>query len=372
MEAYQSNVWKSVNQNDFVQEFDDSEQYSMLETKAFQNFQTEFQPTGIQGLIGYPCENTALQYNQQIEGIFMEPQMYITSRKETSSYWQSHFQVDQPKSLFECKFSTGANTELRPETVEEDSFGIPYDNRRTPTARDALLGMDSLNNELLSQNIDSLLLEIPPSDFNIFDSKDKMSILKGELLATNFGSTSDNSWENTELSNNLFQHDFSAEHLNPSWSYINSKSFTEDCNFQTQAKSNFETLYPCDTCLNTFNSKDMLLRHKCIFSRDKHFQYEIYERNFSPTGHLSEIKSAETNEKFFQCGICKQTLLQTNFEWHMLTHTASPNQGVILKEKISETEHFNRLMCTNTEEKTYQCNICKRKFSLKPNLARHM
>ncbi|GFY45716.1 uncharacterized protein TNIN_447961 [Trichonephila inaurata madagascariensis] len=218
MEAYQSNEWKSVNQNDFVHDFDDSEQYFMLETKDFQNFSTEFQPTEIQGLIGYPCEDTATQYNQQIEGISMEPQIY--NGEETSLHWQNQFEVEKPKSLFECKFSTGANTELRTDRVGEVSFGIPYDNRRTPTARDALVGMDSLHNEFLSQTIDSLILEIPPSDFNFLDSKDNMSVLKGELLATNFGSTSD-----AELSNILFQHDFSVERLKPSWSYINSKTF---------------------------------------------------------------------------------------------------------------------------------------------------
>ncbi|GFY42582.1 zinc finger protein 84, partial [Trichonephila inaurata madagascariensis] len=255
-----------------------------------------------------------------------------------------------------CKHTTTTNR------IEEDSFGIPFDNRRTPTARDALLGMDSLNNEFLSQTIDSLLLEIPPSDFNFLDSKDKMSILKGEVLATNFGSTSDNSCDNAELSNNPFQHDFSVERLKPSWTYLNSKTFTEDCNFQTHAKSNFEKLYHCDFCLNKFHSKDILLKHKCIFSRDNPFQYEIYERNFSPTGNLSEIKCAHSNEKSFQCVICKQTLLQTDFEWHMLTHNASPNQGDISKEKISETEHFNRLMCTDTEKKLHQCQVCKKNF----------
>ncbi|PRD25897.1 UNVERIFIED_CONTAM: zinc finger protein 84 [Trichonephila clavipes] len=199
-----------------------------------------------------------------------------------------------------------------------------------------------------------------------------MSILKGELLATNFGSTSDNSCENAELSNNLLQHDFSVERLKSSWSCIHSNTCNEDCNFQTQSKSNFETTYHCDTCLNKFHSKDTLLKQKCIFSRDKPFQYELYKRNFSPSEHISQIKSEHSSENYVQCVICKQTLLQTDFEWHMLTHTASPNQGDISKQKISETEHFTRLMCTNIEEKIYQCIICKREFSLKRYLALHM
>ncbi|GFU67223.1 uncharacterized protein TNCV_251311 [Trichonephila clavipes] len=191
MDAYPSNEWKSVNQNDFVQYFEYSKQYSLLES------------------------------------------IYNANGQVTSLQWQDEFQLDEPNSLFECSFAIGACTALRQERVQKHSL----DSRCTLTACVALLGMDSINIDFLSQSIDSLFLEIPASDFNFFDSQGVISVLKDELLATNFGSSSESSCEYVELSNSLFKPDFSVESLKSSSSYMNSNTFIEDHNFQTEVKS---------------------------------------------------------------------------------------------------------------------------------------
>ncbi|GFQ85918.1 hypothetical protein TNCT_280001 [Trichonephila clavata] len=76
MEDYQSNEWKCATQNGFLKHFEGSEHSSMLETNAVQNFQTEFQPIENDALLVNSSQNTDLQYNLQMEGNFVEPQMY--------------------------------------------------------------------------------------------------------------------------------------------------------------------------------------------------------------------------------------------------------------------------------------------------------
>ncbi|GFY61518.1 zinc finger and SCAN domain-containing protein 23 [Trichonephila inaurata madagascariensis] len=351
MEAYLSNDRNVVFQNEFLQNIENEDLFPLFPTNAFENFQTEFQPTENVALF---APSSALQYKPQIEGNVMESQMYKVSGHETSSQWQNHIQADQPNSFFECNYSNGVNSELRQEREQETPFDISFDSRRIATASETILGQDSLNNDLLSQIIDTLLLEIPPSDFNFLDSQEEICVLNDELLATNLGSTIESNSEYVDLSNNRFKNDLSVESLKSSHSSKNSNTFIEDHNFETQAKPDIETAYHCDTCLNKFHSNDTLFKHKCIYSSEKPFQNEIYERNFSQMEHLSKYTHAHTMEKFFQCIVCNQKFLTTDFEQHMLEHSTSQIQKATSKHKISLKEHTPQ-MCTHTPEKPYQC-----------------
>ncbi|GFT48475.1 hypothetical protein TNCV_3822601 [Trichonephila clavipes] len=112
----------------------------------FPNFQNEFQPTEDDKLFGFSSENTALQYNPQMEGTIGEPQMYNARGQETSFQWQNPFQTDQPNSHFQYNSSSGINTEKRERRVHEDSVHTSFDSRRTPTASGTLFGLDALSN----------------------------------------------------------------------------------------------------------------------------------------------------------------------------------------------------------------------------------
>ncbi|GFY53092.1 uncharacterized protein TNIN_62581 [Trichonephila inaurata madagascariensis] len=237
---------------------------------SFTNNQTEFQKTEDDGLFRerYCSQNTALQYIQQPEGNFANPQIYNASGHETPLRWKNNFQADQINSIFEYKYSTGGNTEQREIRLQDNSVDISFDSRRMTTACDSLLGMDSLNNDFLSQTIDSMLLDISPADFNFLDSHGEMSVLNDDILASIFGSTNESNCENVELSNNLFKDDSSAESLKSSCCYINSNTLIEDYNFQIQANSGFKASYHCESCLNKFNSKDTRFSNtrKCILA----------------------------------------------------------------------------------------------------------
>ncbi|GFY55307.1 zinc finger protein 84 [Trichonephila inaurata madagascariensis] len=255
---------------------------------------------------------------------------------------------------------------------QEIPFDISFDSRRIATASETILGQDSLNNDFLSQIIDTLLLKIPPSDFNFLDSQEEMCVLNDELLATNFGSTIESNSEYVDLSNNVFKNDLSVESLKSSHSSKNSNTFIEDHNFQTQAKPDIETAYHCYTCLNKCHTNDTIFKHKCVYSSEKPFQHEIYERNFSQVEHLSKYRNAHSMEKFFQCIVCNQKFLTTDFERHMFEHSTSTIQRATSKHTISAKEHLTPQMCTHTEEKTFQCDVCKQEFLQKFSLIQHM
>ncbi|GFT61366.1 zinc finger protein 28 homolog [Trichonephila clavipes] len=369
MEAYLSTKQNPVFHNEFQQIIENEDLLSLLHTNVSENSQTKFQPTENGALF---APSTALQYKPQMEGKVMESLMYNVSGHEASSQCKNHIQADQPNSFSEYNYSNGINSELRQEKEHKIPFDISFDIRRIATASETLLGQNSLTNDFLSQVIDALLLEIPPSDFNFLDSQEEMSVLNDELLATNFGRTMESNSEYVVLGDNIFKNDFSVESLKSSHSSKNSNTFIEDFNFQTPAKPDIETAYHCDTCLSKFHSNDTLSKHKCIDLSDKSFQHEIYERDYSQMEHLTEYRKAHSTEKFFQCVVCKQIFLTTDFERHMLEHSTSPIQRAAFKHKFSAKENLTPQMCTHTEDKTYQCDVCKQKFMQKFPLIQHM
>ncbi|GFV19268.1 zinc finger protein 16 [Trichonephila clavipes] len=341
----------------------------LLQTNASEISQIEFQPTKNVAFIGPP---TALQYKPQMEGNVMESQIYKVIGHETSSNWQNHIQEDQPNSFFECNYSNGVNSELRQEREQDIPFDISFDSRRIAIASKTTLGQVYLNNDFISQVIDSLLPQIPPSDFNFLDSQEEMNVLNDELLCTNSDRTIESNSEYVVLSNNIFKNDFSVESLKYSHISKNSNTFIEDHNFQNQGKPDIDTADHCDICLSKFHSNDTLFKHKCIDSSEKSIQHEIYERNFSQMEHLLEYRKAHSTEKFFQCVVCKQMFLTKDFEQHMLEHSASSIQRAASKHKFSAKEYLTPQMCAHTKEKTYQCDVCKQEFFQKYLLIQHM
>ncbi|GFY61520.1 zinc finger and SCAN domain-containing protein 23 [Trichonephila inaurata madagascariensis] len=168
MEAYLSNDRNVVFQNEFLQNIENEDLFPLFPTNAFGKFQTEFEPTENVALFG---PSSALQYKPQIEGNVMDSQMYKVSGHETFSQWQNHIEADQPNSFFECNYSNEANSEMRQEKEQEIPFDISFESQRIATASETILGQDSQSNDFLSQIIDTLLLEIPPSDFNSLTSR---------------------------------------------------------------------------------------------------------------------------------------------------------------------------------------------------------
>ncbi|GFS38812.1 uncharacterized protein TNIN_41781 [Trichonephila inaurata madagascariensis] len=213
MEDYLSSECKIIDKNDFEQNFENSKLFSLQQTNMFPNFQNEFQPAEDDTLFGFSSENTALQYNPQMEGTIREPQMYNASGQETSFQRQNHFQADQPNSHYQYNSSSGKNTEKRERRVYENSVNTSFDSRRTPTTSETLFGLDSLSNDLLSPTIDSLLLDMPQLNSKLLDSQREIPILNDEILASIFSSINESSIENVELKNKLFKHDSSVESL---------------------------------------------------------------------------------------------------------------------------------------------------------------
>ncbi|GFT36541.1 uncharacterized protein TNCV_1344921 [Trichonephila clavipes] len=182
---------------------------------------------------------------------------------ETSLRWKNNFQADQNNSLFEYNYSTGGNTELREIRLQDNSVDISFDSRRMPTAYDALLGMDSLNNDFLSQTIDSLLLDILPADINFLDSQGEVSVLNDDILTSIFCSTNESNCYNVELSNNLL--DFEQHILTSTESSTQCDVFNQDISEKEQLTQQVQThtgkkFYQYDTCINdTSYYKDTLI-----------------------------------------------------------------------------------------------------------------
>ncbi|GFY12798.1 hypothetical protein TNCV_4284561 [Trichonephila clavipes] len=195
----------------------------------FRNMQTEFQSTEDNVCT---AQNTEVQYSPQIEINFMAPQLYNASGFESFLQWQGHFEADHRNSLFEYNSSSGENIIKLPNKVQEDLH---------------LLGLHSLNNDSLSQSFDSLFLDITPSDFNLLDSKDEVSISKKEALNNNKEITSESKCENVKSNNEPSGSVSNVESFKPL--HIISDSFLRQKNFQGQVKiSRFERIYVCDIC----------------------------------------------------------------------------------------------------------------------------
>ncbi|GFU84204.1 zinc finger and SCAN domain-containing protein 23 [Trichonephila clavipes] len=112
MEAYLSKNQNPVFHNEFLQIIENEDLFSLLQTNASENSQTEFQPTENVALFG---PSTALQYKPQMEGNVMESQMYKVSGHEASSQWQNHIQAYQPNSfLLQTNASENSETDFQP------------------------------------------------------------------------------------------------------------------------------------------------------------------------------------------------------------------------------------------------------------------
>ncbi|GFT61363.1 zinc finger and SCAN domain-containing protein 23 [Trichonephila clavipes] len=143
MEGYLSNNQNPVFDNEFLQIIENEDLFSLLQTNASENSQTEFQPTENVALFGpstalqykpqmkgnamesqmyKPTENvalfgpsTALQYKPQMERNVMESGMYKVSGDEASSQWQKHIQEDQPNFyLLQTNASKNSETYFQP------------------------------------------------------------------------------------------------------------------------------------------------------------------------------------------------------------------------------------------------------------------
>ncbi|GFT66705.1 zinc finger and SCAN domain-containing protein 23 [Trichonephila clavipes] len=302
MEAYLINSRNPVFHNEFMQIIESEDLFSLLQTNASENSQTEFQPPENVALFG---PSTALQYKPQMEGNVMKSRMYKVSGHETSSYWQNHIQANQPNSfLLQTYTSENSQTEIQ------------------PTENVALFG---------------------PSTALQYEPQMEGNVMESQMYKVSRHETSSN-WQNR----------IQADHPN---------SFFE-CNYSNGVNSELrqgrEQEIPLDI---SFDSRRIATTSENILGQEGPLN-KIFFSQIIDT-HLLEIPPSDFNFLDFQeeMSDLNYEVLATNFgntienfERHMLEHSASTIQRAASKHRFSAKEYFSPQMCTHTEKKTYQCD----------------
>ncbi|GFS38816.1 hypothetical protein TNIN_41811 [Trichonephila inaurata madagascariensis] len=170
--------------------------------------------------------------------------------------------------------------DLRPNREQENPVNVFYDTPEIATSSEAVLELDSFNN-IPSEIIDLMVLDIPPSNFELPDSQ----FLKDEVLDKSDASAR---WymsiivsqmghfsqrKHTDTTKKCFQNSVCQE------------IFQENDNDGRMCSNTGEKSIPCHVCRKIFQKDQFFIRHMLIHKGEKSFQCDV--REFSRKGDLN-------------------------------------------------------------------------------------
>ncbi|GFT61411.1 protein glass [Trichonephila clavipes] len=416
MEAYLSNNQNPVFHNDFLQIIENEDLFSLLQTNASENSQTEFQPTENVALFR---PSTALQYKPQMKGNAMESQMYKVSGHEASSQWQNHIQADQPNFfLLQTNASENSETDFQP-TENVALFG--------PST--ALQYKPQMEGNVMESRMYKVSGHEASSQWQNHIQADQPNFL---LLQTNASENSETDFQPTEnvaffgpstalqykpqMEGNVMEsrmYKVSGHEASSQWqnniqedqpnSFLLQKTASKNPQTEFQPTENVALFGP-STALqykpqmegNVMESRMLKVSgHEASSQWKNHIQADqpnyFFECNYS-NGVNSELRQEREQEIPFDISfdtrriatasetILGQDTLTNNFlsqiidlNQHMRTHSLKKSyQCAVCDRKFSKNKYLTVHMRTHTGEKPYQCDVCNKKFSHKANLTQHM
>lgn len=171
-------------------------------------------------------------------------------------------------------------------------------------------------------------------------------------------------------------------------------SFPNRSSLNFHQKTIHHQLFECYVCHKSFNRKANLIAHSRRHTNIKPFRCKYCSLSFLRTTELLKHAIFHTGDTRNQCRQCKLVLSsQERLEKHKKTHAVSANfqchmcgaNGFESKKTLSAhirlhtkvcDKKLNRLLVTDVNkdkvEQTFDCEICKKRFSRKSNFMAHV
>ncbi|XP_052757211.1 oocyte zinc finger protein XlCOF20-like [Galleria mellonella] len=135
--------------------------------------------------------------------------------------------------------------------------------------------------------------------------------------------------------------------------------------------------YPCEKCKVTFSSVTKLKYHrekvhspkKVKPSKCQHCS-ERFVHHYEKVRHLSEAHGMKIEFKCESCGANYKS--QKSLAFHRIKYHTLSISCEICKKPFSERNHLNRHMAMHTEERNFACSLCTKTYRYEKSLKDHM
>ncbi|XP_023313716.1 gastrula zinc finger protein XlCGF26.1-like [Trichogramma pretiosum] len=145
-------------------------------------------------------------------------------------------------------------------------------------------------------------------------------------------------------------------------------------------------LFQCKICHKSFRLKSSLRVHiKSVHNRNKPFQCDMCHKSFSIKGYLSRhINSVHNSTKPFKCEICHKSFKSKNYvnvhinasfgrKHHLQSHIITVHDDSAINKSVElESTREAEINTASNYGKFFQCDICRKSFTIKGNLYRHI
>lgn len=131
--------------------------------------------------------------------------------------------------------------------------------------------------------------------------------------------------------------------------------------------------YTCVFCDKVFNDRLAFVRHRQTEHRDgpqgTKYKCDFCQKEFKAYVQLMNHRVKHTGEKNFPCKVCGHFYAnQTSFRHHKCV---PPQKCEVCQEVFKTAAQLKRHMYLHTEERPFNCDICKRSFLYKNNFKKH-
>lgn len=176
----------------------------------------------------------------------------------------------------------------------------------------------------------------------------------------------------------LNYHKLSHENLNPFKCPNCNKGFKNKGKLNRHVKihSDIKEKWVCKVCRKALMSIESLRRHMKIHTGHKQFKCDQCEKSFIEKHDLQKHQVTHSSDKHFACEICKKLFKRKyDLTLHMTAHQPIPlrNFHCGLCDKVFYSYHnMKRHKRLHQNHKTFKCHDCKKSFTRKDNLERHV
>ena len=135
-----------------------------------------------------------------------------------------------------------------------------------------------------------------------------------------------------------------------------------------------ERPYVCDICTEAFMTSSVLISHRQTHTGDTCRKCDVRQKIFAHL--LKKNKLAHTDEKPYQCDMCRKRFTErSNLKTHMLTDEGERSDifecDVCLKQ-FTRRSYLKKHMLIHTGERPHKCDVCQKTFAQRSHLKSHL
>lgn len=115
--------------------------------------------------------------------------------------------------------------------------------------------------------------------------------------------------------------------------------------------------------------------HSPVYSQEEPFLGKPSEEEFCGESSQSIADfNSDSNNKSFVCEICqKRFAMKTYLKRHCLIHSErKPVTCEVYQKEFATESYLKKHLVIHTEEKPFSCELCQKRFSMKNYLTRHL